>query len=325
MRKVKTTLLWIGGFLIALFLLLLLIGGSYGFYAVNYYRSLSIEDTLSNQKILSDFGCSNKTTPAQYGFSQYQEINYPSLDKKIKLTGWYIDTGSSADKVIFITEGRWVNRLKAIKYLEVIKNAGLDLDYHVIIADMRNSGNSTFGNSGIGYYIADDMAATMLYVNEAFHKNQFVVWGFSQSAMAAAILLNKKCLQKKLEEKNITIEKVILDSPLSNVSTMIYDMAANYEVPSIFANVTLFFLFLDTDFYLPNMRLGKLLNQVSCPVLILQSEKDQLTKYEVFQKERVDFDPCVKVKIFLEGKHVSSYLVKENKLDYTETVKEFLD
>lgn len=313
---------------LSVILVVLFIGGFLGLNTVNRYDKLTMQEVLQNPGMLSDFGCYDKTTPAAYGFDNYEDIKFTSpLNKKITLSGWYIRTGVKSDeprKLLMITEGRWVNRLKAIKYLELVKNTGLDQYYDIYIGDMRNAGDSSRGNTGFGYNIAEDMAATLIYLNKTYANNSFVVWGFSQSGMAAAVLCDRKDLQEELAKNNVVIEKTILDSPMSNAFKMVKREAADNHIPKIFAYVTYGFMNVDYDFYASRMRLGKLLENPPYPFLIIQSKQDKLTLYSFFEEESQSFSPKVRVKLFSVGNHVSSYLVSENKLIYEEEVKNFL-
>ena len=330
MKRIKFKLIRIiiGIFIVAVFSVLVF-GGLYGLNSANYYDKLTMEEALGNQETLEKFGCLNKTTPAAYGFENYEDIKFISpLNKKITLSGWYIRTGKAESKegrkLLLITEGRWVNRLKAIKYLELIKNTGLDELYDIYIGDMRNAGDSSEGNTGIGYNIAEDIAASLIYLNQSYKNNSFVVWGFSQSGMAAAILSDRKDLQNKLATNGVVIEKTILDSPISNTLKMLKKEAEVKHIPQIFVYMTYCFMNLDYDFYAARMRLGKILEAVPYPFLILQSKQDQLTLYSFFEEESKKFSPEISVKLFDSGAHVSSYLVSENKQAYEEKVRDFL-
>ena len=329
MKKIKLLKIIVSIFIVAVFFVLIL-GGLYGLNSANYYDKLSIDEVLQNRKMLEDFGCFNKTTPAAYGFENYEDIKFTSpLNKKITLSGWYIRTGKTENfanrKLLLITEGRWVNRLKAIKYLEVIKNTGLDEQYDIYIGDMRNAGDSSVGNTGMGYNIAEDIAASLIHLNQTYKNNSFAIWGFSQSGMAAAVLADRKDLQAELNKRHITIEKTILDSPMSNVFKMIEREAENNHIPKIFVYITYCFMHFDYDFYVDKMCLGKILNTPPYPFLILQSKQDQLTLYPFFEEESKTFSPQVRVKLFDVGAHVSSYLVSENKQAYEEEIKNFLE
>ena len=315
--------------ILTVFLLLLISGGIFGLNSVNYYDKLTIEDVLQNEKRQQDFGCFNKTTPTAFGFENYEDIKFISpLNKKITLSGWYIRTGKTelkdGRKLLLITEGRWVNRLKAIKYLELIKNTGLDEYYDIYIGDMRNAGDSSEGNTGFGYNIAEDIAASLIYLNKTYKNNNFAVWGFSQSGMAAAILSDRKDLQNKLAINGVVIEKMILDSPMSNAFKMILKEAEQMHIPKIFAYMTYCCMNFDYKFYATKMHLGKLLETAPYPFLILQSKQDQLTLYSFFEEESKKFSPEISVKLFDLGAHVSSYLVSENKQIYEEEVRNFL-
>ena len=305
-----------------------IVGGILGLNAANNYDKLTMEEVLQNQELLEEFGCSGRTTPAAFGFDNYEDIKFVSpLNKKITLSGWYIRTGKKSDeprKLLMITEGRWVNRLKAIKYLELVKNTGLDEYYDIYIGDMRNAGDSSSGNTGFGYNIAEDMAASLIYLNKTYKNNSFAVWGFSQSGMAAAILSDRKDLQDKLAENNLVIEKTILDSPMSNAFKMVKKEAKNNHIPKVFACITYCFMNLDYNFYASRMRLGKLLETPPYPFLIIQSKQDKLTLYSFFEEESRTFSSKVRLRIFSSGAHVSSYLVSENKLIYENEIRSFL-
>ena len=328
MKKIKLLKIIVSIFIAAVFSVLVF-GGLYGLNSANYYDKLTMEEALGNQETLEKFGCLNKTIPAAYGFENYEDIKFISpLNKKITLSGWYIRTGKAESKegrkLLLITEGRWVNRLKAIKYLELIKNTGLDELYDIYIGDMRNAGDSSEGNTGIGYNIAEDIAASLIYLNQSYKNNSFVVWGFSQSGMAAAILSDRKDLQNKLATNGVVIEKTILDSPISNTLKMLKKEAEVKHIPQIFIYMTYCFMNFDYDFYATRMRLGKILEAVPYPFLILQSKQDQLTLYSFFEEESKKFSPEISVKLFDSGAHVSSYLVSENKQTYEEKVRDFL-
>ena len=318
MKKINLTKVIVG---VSIFIFLILtVGGFWGLYTANYYDKLTMDEALQNREMLENFGCLDKTTPTAYGFENYEDIKFTSpLNKKITLSGWYIRTGKTENfanrKLLLITEGRWVNRLKAIKYLEVIKNTGLDEQYDIYIGDMRNAGDSSVGNTGMGYNIAEDIAASLIHLNQTYKNNSFAIWGFSQSGMAAAVLA----------DRNITIEKTILDSPMSNVFKMIEREAETNHIPKIFVYITYCFMHFDYDFYVDKMCLGKILNTPPYPFLILQSKQDQLTLYSFFEEESKTFSPQVRVKLFDVGAHVSSYLVSENKQAYEEEIKNFLE
>ena len=329
MKKIKFKLIIIISIFVVVVFSVLVFGGLYGLNSANYYNKLTMEEVLGNQETLENFGCLGKTTPAAYGFENYEDIKFISpLNKKITLSGWYIRTEKAESKegrkLLLITEGRWVNRLKAIKYLELIKNTGLDELYDIYIGDMRNAGDSSEGNTGIGYNIAEDIAASLIHLNKTYKNNNFTVWGFSQSGMAAAILSDRKDLQNKLATNGVVIEKTILDSPISNTLKMLKKEAEVKHIPQIFVYMTYCFMNFDYDFYATRMCLGKILEAVPYPFLILQSKQDQLTLYSFFEEESKKFSPEISVKLFDSGAHVSSYLVSENKQAYEEKVRDFL-
>ena len=112
---------------------------------------------------------------------------------------------------------------------------------------------------------------------------------------------------------------------MSNTLKMLKEQAEVKHIPMIFVYMTYCFMHFDYDFYASRMRLGKILEAVPYPFLILQSKQDQLTLYSFFEEESKTFSPEISVKLFDSGAHVSSYLVSENKQAYEEEIKIFLE
>lgn len=73
---------------------------------------------------------------------------------------------------------------------------------------LRNSEKSDESITAFGYYFARDIKNAILMLNERYMSKEFILYGFFQGAQDFAT----KFYEKEFEEKNIKIEKLILDS-----------------------------------------------------------------------------------------------------------------
>lgn len=247
----------------------------------------------------------------------------------MKLYGWYIKQ-EGATKTIIIAHGRKNNRTFCLKFLQLFKDMQLNEKYNIFLPDLRNSGKSDESITAFGYYFARDIKNAILMLNERYMSKEFILYGFSQGAMAASFAT--KFYEKEFEEKNIKIEKLILDSPVSNVTKIIlhHSKIFKFKIPYSLMEYVLSIFNLKIDNNLDNLRLSKLLG--IRPTLILQSEKDDVTPYEILKKE---FEILKKInddnprfikpefKAFRKGQHVRMYMLYKN--EYTNYMQNFLN
>ena len=203
---------------------------------------------------------------------------------------------------------------------DIIKN--LDKEYNFFIPDLRNSGKSDVARTKMGYCFGQDIFHTMEMLNEKFGKNNFTLYGFSQGGMGSAIA--SKMYIKTLRKKGIIIEKLILDSSISNIRKRIKEDARKRRVPKFIVSVIVRIFNLRVGSHLDKLKLSYLLKRI--PTLIIQSKNDKATTYGMLMEEYNELaqNENIKLKVFEKGSHTRIYADPECKDEYAEAVKEFL-
>lgn len=259
---------------------------------------------------------------------KYDEIKYCSIDG-INLYGWLIKS-ENAKKTLIFCHGRNNNRIFCLRFLQLFSDMSLSEEYNIFIPDLRNSGKSDIAKTAFGYFFARDIYSTIKMLNTKFSYNNFILYGFSQGAMGCASV--PYLYKEELDNENIKIEKLILDSPISNIKKIIIKNAKikGIPIPRILTYLSLKIFDKHIDYRLDEMNLSNLLGIV--PTLIIQSEKDMLTPYfhvkEEFEKFNIRKEKnanlaSVQFKAFRKGQHVRTYL--EYKQEYTQTINKFLE
>lgn len=298
-------------------------------YILNKIRNFpkkTLESSLKEVMKSKNRIISGKYSPIVFGM-KYEEIEYKSIDG-LNLYGWLIKRSENADTIILI-HGRNNNRIFCVKFLQLILYVDSDKKYNIFIPDLRNSGKSDTAKTGFGYFFAKDIYSTMKMLKDKFNLNNFILYGFSQGGLGSAASLY--FFKKEIIENNIIVNKLILDSPISNAKEIILYNAKifGFNIPKFFL-IPAFIEFNNfIDGNLSKLKLSSLLGEV--PTLILQSKKDIVTPYDIIKKEynnlieREDYDTIspVRFKVFRKGQHVRIYL--EYKQEYTETIRKFLE
>lgn len=293
---------------------------------IENYPKVTLEDSLNYVTKSKNRMICGKYSPSVFDMEFY-ELEYFSKD--LKLYGWYIPK-KGAKKTIIISHGRFNNRIFTIKYLQLFKDMNLTEDYNIFLPDLRNSGKSDRSRTAFGYYFSEDIKNAIIMLNEKYSTKDFVLYGFSQGAMGSALV--PYLFEKELEMKNIKIEKIILDSPVSNVEKIILrnSVFMGIKIPYFI----MFWVLKEFDCRinnnLENLKLSNILGKV--PTLILQSEKDDVTpiniindEYEIIKNKSVLDKKILKpiFKIFRKGQHVRIYL--QYKWEYTQYIENFLN
>ncbi|WP_067141944.1 alpha/beta hydrolase [Oceanivirga salmonicida] len=289
---------------------------------IQKYPRKSLEKALKDVMKSKNRMIAGRYSPKVFNM-EYEEIEYKSIDG-LNLYGWIIKKPNAKKTMIFL-HGRNSNRIFCLKFLQLFLDMTLSEEYNIFIPDLRNSGRSDIAKTAFGYYFSKDIYSTVLYLNKTFNYNNFILYGFSQGAMGAAAMLY--FYEKDLKEKNIVVEKLILDSPVSNVRKIILRNAYVFgiKVPYIINMIVLKKLDKIIDNNLDDLKLSKLLGVV--PTLILQSEKDMTTPFEFMKEEYENLGENAlrktKFKAFRKGQHVRIYL--QYKQEYTKAINDFLE
>lgn len=314
------------------FPLLMLLGGlgmagvnGYFLNQIRTYTPVTLAAPYEDPDLIEEFALDGRRTPADFGFADWRTERYPSAWDGLMLEGWYIPArDTTSRRALVFAHGRWSNRLKPLSYLTLLHETGLDSTYHVFLPDLRNSGASDPAETGMGYEFAEDLYFTLRHLHAAHGLDRFAVYGFSMGAMGAAVLLDRPDLQAGLDSLGLVIERVVLDSPLSNVEASIRRGAARQHVPGPVADLALYSFDRTIGGYLPRMRLGALLADPPCPVLILHGEADRTIPLAMLDAERTTLGPDVTVFTFPDAGHVKIYRHPEHRAAYTDRVAAFL-
>lgn len=313
------------GILIAINILFMLFLFALAYMSIRYfinqiekYPRVTFEEVYNSKKLRQKYNIENKANPFDYGFN-YKELVYKS--GKINLSGWFIDN-ADAGKTLIICHGRGVNRLASLQYLQILKDTGLDKEYSVFIPDLRNSGKSDESKTKLGYDFAQDIFHTMEMLNEKYGKNNFTLFGFSQGGMGSSIV--SKLYLKPMRKKGLKIEKLILDSSISNVKKRIKEDARKRKVPKFIVSVVVRIFNLRVGNNLDKLRLSYLLKRV--PTLIIQTKNDKATTYGMLMEEynEISQNKNIQLKVFEKGSHTRIYAEPEYTEEYTEIVGRFL-
>lgn len=285
---------------------------------IEKYPKISLEDVYESKKLRQKYNILSKKNPKDYGY-EFEEIAYKS--GKIQLYGWWIKS-ERATKTMMLCHGRKVNRLASLQYLQIFKETGLDKEYNFFIPDFRNSGKSDVAKTKLGYNFAIDINHTMEMLQDKFGQNKFVLFGQSQGGMGSAIV--SRLHIGNLRKKGIKIEKLILDSSISNVKKRIKEDAKKRKVPKFIASVVIRIFNIRVGNRLDKLRLSYLLKRI--PTLIIQSKEDKATTYAMLMDEikYLKDNNSVQLKVFDKGSHTRIYAEKNNKDEYTQTIFNFL-
>lgn len=288
---------------------------------ITEYEPFTFDKVLTDTVLCRKFGIGDHTKPEDYGYKS-DNINFQSIDGT-KLNGWYIPANTHTNHCIILVHGRTSNRLKTMKYLELIDSLKLDTLYNIFIPDLRNSGKSQPSKTYMGYKFGEDVLSSILLVNSQYNQNKILLYGFSMGAMAILNATGRDDLTKLYKNKNLDIEKIIFDSPLVNVKKTL-----KAESPSLLsANIIftdIFKMYSDQiKGFGDNMKLSVLLNP-DIPTLVLQSRDDHTTRVEILEGELNTLDKSAKIEtVYFHGPgHVQ--LFQEKKSKYMDAVESFL-
>jgi hypothetical protein len=291
---------------------------------ITEYEPYTFERILPYDSARAHYGIYDNNDPSDYGYDQVEEISYRSDFDGKNLSAWYVGSAPESGKCILLLHGRTSNRLKTMKFLELFKATGLDSVYNFLVPDLRNSGKSEASSTYMGYRFADDIASSIKWVRENQKQDTVILYGFSMGAMAIEILLAREDLAEEAQRSYVS--KIILDSPLSDVKGSLWLSAQDLGLPEGFFNYC-FGKFSDlVDGFGDKMHLGYLLSQNDRPTLIMASDSDQLTPFELLTDElaMVEKPSHIQFHAFTGIPHVKLYQTDSTKGRYTSLVNEFL-
>ncbi|MFY0593962.1 alpha/beta hydrolase [Roseivirga sp.] len=291
---------------------------------VTDYDRHTFEYVISDSAVLANYAIGEARGPADYGFPDFEEIDFETLFDGLNLNGWYVPSSKpEVSKTLIISHGRTSNRLKAMKYLEIVKVKGLDSLYNVFIPDLRNSGKSDEAKTGMGYEFAEDITASMKMLKDTYQQNEFVLWGFSMGAMASATAINRPDLVELQENEGLKVSKLILASPLSNIRETARLAGADMGIPYFIFKASWKGFDKVIDGWSENMKFSYLLSNKKVPALVLYGDGDATTPAPILEAE-IDGLMNVYPILFKGADHVQIYTQPEFKNRYADRVDGFL-
>lgn len=291
------------------------------------YEPYRFSTVLDYDSMRADYGISWHNSPSDYGFETVEEIEFVSFKDSIQLSSWYLPTAKDKNSCIVIAHGRTSNRLKTMKFAEMLRNYGLDTAYNICIPDFRNSGKSEASKTYMGYKFAEDIASTVFMLNEKFGFDDFIIYGFSMGAMGTVTALGRDDISEVIQQKNIDIKAVILDSPLANVKEIVKYNSKDYPIPLFLVKDGYDKFCAQIGPYGEKLTLHDGIRDYTGPVLILQSVDDAMTPYYILEKElnKLEGREKLYVELFEKSDHVKMYQDSLNHEQYVETVTGFIN
>lgn len=144
--------------------------------------------------------------PSIYGLA-YEDFDVLSHLDQTRLSGWAIETGQPPKGVIIFAHGYKENRLQQnVPALELTRNL-VQNDYHVVLFDFRNSGESEGDLTSVGYHEKEDLISVVRYVKERYPDLPVGVVGFSMGGVTSITAA----------EAEPYIQAIVADSPFSNM------------------------------------------------------------------------------------------------------------
>ena len=288
------------------------------------YDRFTFDFVTSNPEMISNYGIDDNRNPADYGYPNYEEVDYKTLTDGLNLNGWYVPASKEGiQQTLMINHGRTSNRLKTMKYLALVKEQGLDSLYNIFIPDLRNSGKSEEAKTALGYEFAEDIVGSMQMLNEKYGQTDFVLWGFSMGAMASAVAVNRPDLVQYQKDHGLKVHKLILDSPLSNIKETARAEGKNMGIPNFVFNLAWGSFDKKINHWSDQMKFSYLLSNNKLPVLILYSDTDKQTPASILEAE-IEGEMNVYPVLFKDCEHVQIYTRPEYKERYTSRVNTFL-
>ena len=288
------------------------------------YDRYTFDYVTNDTAMVADFAIGDNRNPADYGFPDYDELDFLTLYDELNLNGWYIPAAKpEISKTLMINHGRTSNRLKTLKYLELVRDKGLDSLYNIFIPDLRNSGKSDEAKTALGYEFAEDITAAMKMLKDRYQQEEFVLWGFSMGAMASATAVNRPDLVEYQKQEDLKVTKLILASPLSNVKETSRVEAHRIGVPNFVFNQAWASFDNVVDDWSDNMKFSYLLSNNKLPALVLYGNGDATTPAEILEAE-IDGLFNVYPVLFKGADHVQIYTQPEFRERYADKVDGFL-
>ncbi|KAF8822405.1 hypothetical protein IE077_003832 [Cardiosporidium cionae] len=281
---------------------------------------------LNDPYLLSFYNLPEDATPSIYGLD-YSNVEVPSSDEKaLTLHGWLVPaTVSSSKKAMVCVHGFFSNRQACLPFLQIAHKKGIIADHHTVLMDLRNTGASTTVRRDLGIDGAADLFDMIVYMKK--HLGITSVSLYSQSMGSMAVMLLATNYKEKLSEMGITLDRIIMDSPVVNVKEALRTQISGSPVGAKMLQYLfdVFFPFLNRrgNYVIDDLRASHLFSNLPTrKTLILQSKEDPFISSTVLRNELRSLDEQTfpsNVYFFQRGSHGN--LQKDNRKDYESLIQ----
>lgn len=174
------------------------------------------------------------------------------------------------------------------------------LGYSTLLVDLRGSGGSDGNESSLGYHEADDVVASVKWARTFLPDLRPVIL-FGRSMGGAAVL-------RAVAEKGLEVNGLILESVFDNVLSAVRNRFAAMKLPSFLsAELLVFWGGIQRGFNAFRHCPMRYAADVSCPVLLLQGERDPRITPEQAHRLYMAFRGMRTRVTFPKGGHASCF------------------
>jgi len=240
----------------------------------------------------------NEITPEFYGLNY--EVHQINMNNGITLEGWLIPHENPVGHILMFH-----GYAAAKSSLLPEANAFHEMGYDVFIIDFRGSGGSSLNQTSIGYYEADDVAASVAFVEKNFGWDDLIFYG--QSMGAVAIL-------KAVNNGKIHPEKIIMESVYDKTLSTVNNRFDSMHVPSFPGSYVLVFwgsiIEKFNGFSHNPLDYAK---SVECPILFLHGDSDPRATLDQVKNVYEQIQSKKKLVVFENAVHESLYVSDSQK------------
>jgi fermentation-respiration switch protein FrsA (DUF1100 family) len=288
-------------FIVTLFITLVIILAVYlAISAYIAYRIMRVPRTPLNE------------TPASIGLS-YEDVSFPSRIDNLMLKGWYL-AGDKKFTIIVVT-GMYQNRVDvSIGTLSMARDL-VRKGYNILLFDLRGRGESE--GKGVLLTNADrDIGGAFDYIRKrGCPADNIGIIGFSAGAASTIMFAG---------QENTAV--VVIESCFANIAdTFIRKAASKFNKPRLLIKVFAFGIYLMSRVIYGYRRVNPIdrVADVTCPILLIQGEKDDLIPPEdAYKLLKVSGNPSDELWLVPDTGHTETYCL--NPIGYIDKVTSFL-
>ena len=205
-----------------------------------------------------------KGSPASVGLT-FQNVSFDSRVDRVDLDGWFIP--STGDAVLIIVNGGFQNRVDPVVHTLNMAHDLQQQGFNILLFDLRGRGDS----KGVAHSLSNenkDIGGAVDYLeSRGYPADKIGLIGFCSGAANACMFASQN-----------NIGGVVLDACFSSVESMVYNQAANHDIPRF-----------PVDIFLPAVRIAArvffgyseinpidVVSKIQCPIFFIHEGDDDL-------------------------------------------------